>query len=135
MATEGSERSATDGWRPWRVAPDSGFEVRDGDGSVGLVQIDAKRFLVERKAFDAYVQSYAEAAGALVVGDPMDAATKLGPMARADLVDTTDRQVRDAVAAGGHLVSGGKRRVGPGNFYEPTVIVGADPQSPIPRPL
>lgn len=93
--------------------------------------IAAKRFLIERKVFDAYVQSYAEAAGALVVGDPMDAGTKLGPMARADLVDTTDRQVRDAVAAGGRLVSGGKRRAGPGNFYEPTVIVGSDPRSPI----
>ncbi|WP_423066880.1 NAD-dependent succinate-semialdehyde dehydrogenase [Devosia sp. CN2-171] len=93
--------------------------------------IAAKRFLVERRVFDAYVQSYAEAAGALVVGDPMDATTKLGPMARADLVDTTDRQVRDAVAAGGRLVSGGKRRAGPGNFYEPTVIIGPDPHSPI----
>ncbi len=93
--------------------------------------IAAKRFLVERKVFDAYVERYAEAAGALVIGDPIDPATKLGPMARADLVDTTERQVEAAIAAGGRVVAGGKRRAGPGNYYEPTLIVGADPASPI----
>ena len=93
--------------------------------------IAAKRFLVEHKVFDAYVQSYAEAAGALVVGDPMDPATRLGPMARADLVDTTERQVKAAIAAGGRVVAGGKRRAGPGNYFEPTLIVGADPRSRI----
>jgi hypothetical protein len=34
-------------WRPWRVAPTSGFEVADATGRVGLVQIDRKQFLVE----------------------------------------------------------------------------------------
>ena len=33
-------------WMPWRVAPDSGFEVADPSGSVGIVQIDDRRFLV-----------------------------------------------------------------------------------------
>ena len=93
--------------------------------------IAAKRFLVERSVFDAYVKNFAEMAGALVMGDPMEPATKLGPMARADLVDTTERQVKDAIAAGGRIVVGGKRRPGSGNFYEPTMIVGADPKSPI----
>jgi hypothetical protein len=34
-------------WRRWRVAPDSGFEVRHENGDVGLIQIDRKQFLVE----------------------------------------------------------------------------------------
>lgn len=43
-----SEPPVTDpAWNPWRVAPDSGFEVRGPDGHVGIVQIDRKRFLVE----------------------------------------------------------------------------------------
>jgi hypothetical protein len=43
-----TELRATDAvWRPWRVAPGSGFEVDNADGDVGLVQIDRKRFLVE----------------------------------------------------------------------------------------
>jgi hypothetical protein len=39
------ERAAS--WRPWRVAPSSGFEVDNPDGVIGLVQIDRKRFLVD----------------------------------------------------------------------------------------
>lgn len=35
-------------WSPWTVAPNSGFEVRDPDGGVGLIQIDAKQFLVTK---------------------------------------------------------------------------------------
>lgn len=93
--------------------------------------IAAKRFLVERQVFDAYVEGFAAAAGALAIGDPLDATIKLGPMARADLVETTERQVRDAVAAGGRVVLGGKRRGGVGHYYEPTVIVGVDPRAPI----
>jgi hypothetical protein len=36
-------------WHRWRVAPDSGFEVRNSRGDLGLVQIDRKRFLVENE--------------------------------------------------------------------------------------
>jgi hypothetical protein len=42
-----SEATSSDAtWMPWRVAPDSGFEVADPSGSVGIVQIDDRRFLV-----------------------------------------------------------------------------------------
>lgn len=37
----------TQGWEPWRVAPSSGFEVDEPSGSVGIVQIDRRRFLVQ----------------------------------------------------------------------------------------
>ncbi len=36
-------------WRPWVVDPESGFEVRDGGGRVGLVQIDRTNFLVTKE--------------------------------------------------------------------------------------
>lgn len=44
-ATDASVTDAS--WQPWRVARDSGFEVREPKGNVGLIQIDRKRFLVE----------------------------------------------------------------------------------------
>ena len=40
--------NTAEGWHPWRVAPTSGFEVRDPAGEVGLLQIDPKQFLVEK---------------------------------------------------------------------------------------
>jgi len=93
--------------------------------------IAAKRFFVERSVFDKYVQAFTEGAKALKIGDPMDPATKLGPLARADLRTTTSRQIADAVKAGGKVVAGGKPMDGAGNFYEPTVITGVDLDAPI----
>jgi acyl-CoA reductase-like NAD-dependent aldehyde dehydrogenase len=93
--------------------------------------IAAKRFFVERSVFDRYVQAFADGARALAVGDPMDPATKLGPLARNDLRATTSRQIADAVKAGGTVVTGGKPMAGDGNFFEPTVITGVDLDAPI----
>jgi len=93
--------------------------------------IAAKRFFVERSVFDQYVKAFSEGAKNLKIGDPMDPATKLGPLARADLRTTTSRQIADAVKAGGTVIAGGKPMDGPGNFYEPTVITGVDLDAPI----
>jgi acyl-CoA reductase-like NAD-dependent aldehyde dehydrogenase len=85
--------------------------------------IAAKRFLIAEPIADAYIQAFVEQAAALKVGDPLLAETKLGPQARADLRAQTERQVRDAVAVGARILTGGKSLDGPGYFYTPTVLV------------
>lgn len=47
MTETATETTNDTTWKPWRVVPDSGFEVADPSGSVGIVQIDHKRFLVQ----------------------------------------------------------------------------------------
>ncbi len=59
---------------------------------------------------------------ALRVGDPFDAATDVGPLATTRSVDDLDRAVRESVAAGARILTGGRKLVGPGNFYAPTVL-------------
>ena len=86
--------------------------------------IAAKRFLIAEPVADAFTKAFVEQAGALKVGDPLLADTKLGPLARRDLRDTSERQVRDAVAAGARVLLGGKSLAGPGNFFAPTVLAG-----------
>jgi succinate-semialdehyde dehydrogenase/glutarate-semialdehyde dehydrogenase len=63
----------------------------------------------------------------LKVGDPLDRATDVGPMARADLLDDLDDQVRRSVEAGARLRTGGRRREGKGWYYLPTVLTGVKP--------
>jgi succinate-semialdehyde dehydrogenase/glutarate-semialdehyde dehydrogenase/succinate-semialdehyde dehydrogenase len=96
--------------------------------------IAAKRFLVAKpivkKFTDAYVAAVREK---LKVGDPMDPTVKLGPLARADLRDTVERQVKDAVKAGAKVLAGGHPVQGPGNFFEPTVLVDLPPDTPVAR--
>ena len=93
--------------------------------------IAAKRFLIAAPVFDSFASQFVEAVKGITVGDPMQAATRLGPLARSDLRDTVSRQVEDAVKQGARILAGGKARAGPGYFYEPTVLSGLRHDAPI----
>src|ERR1700753_3710789 len=95
--------------------------------------IAAKRFLVAEPIAEAFTKAFVEQSAALKVGDPLSADTKLGPQARADLRATTERQVAEAVAAGGRVLTGGKSPDGPGFFYPPTVLVDVPHDAPVAR--
>jgi succinate-semialdehyde dehydrogenase/glutarate-semialdehyde dehydrogenase len=84
--------------------------------------IAAKRFIVERAIADEFEAAMIAAMAAMKVGDPLDRATQVGPLARLDLLETLDRQVRRSVEQGARLRLGGRRRAGKGFFYEPTVL-------------
>jgi succinate-semialdehyde dehydrogenase/glutarate-semialdehyde dehydrogenase len=66
----------------------------------------------------------------LKVGDPMDPATELGPLASADAVKSLDADVRKTVAGGARLLTGGKPLDRPGCYYAPTVLTNIPKDSP-----
>lgn len=84
--------------------------------------IAAKRFIVMESVAEAFEAKFKAAWETMVVGDPLDPKTQVGPLARPDLVDEIDRQVRESVAQGAVLLSGGKRLDRPGAFYAPTIL-------------
>jgi succinate-semialdehyde dehydrogenase/glutarate-semialdehyde dehydrogenase len=86
--------------------------------------IAAKRFIVERPVYPEFLAGFAAAMAALRVGDPMDEATDIGPIAREDLREDLHGQVRRSVAKGARIRTGGGKIAGPGFFYEPTVLEG-----------
>lgn len=90
----------------------------------GQVCIAAKRMIVVDSVADGFVDSHRRHLEALVVGDPMDPATDMGPLARHDLVDSVHEQVSTSVSMGAKLVTGGYRLDRPGNFYAPTLLTG-----------
>ena len=90
----------------------------------------AKRFVVEEAVADEFEGRLVDAVEALTVGDPLDPATRVGPLARADLVDGIDRQVRESVAKGARVLTGGRRLGDRGCFYAPTVLAGVGPGMP-----
>jgi succinate-semialdehyde dehydrogenase/glutarate-semialdehyde dehydrogenase len=89
--------------------------------------IAAKRFIVEEEIADRFEDDFVRAMEGLKVGDPMDSGTEVGPMAREDLLDSLDDQVKRTVEAGGTLRTGGRRLERPGWFYAPTVLTGVKP--------
>jgi len=96
--------------------------VRSRFNTVGQSCVNAKRFIVDESVADAFVDRVVAKAGALVVGDPLDEATQIGPLARKDLRDTLHDQVCRTVAAGATLRLGGRPVEGPGYYYLPTII-------------
>ena len=104
--------------------------VKSRTGNSGQSCIAAKRFLVEEAISDAFVQRLVQAMEALRVGDPGDALTDLGPMARPDLVTTLDAQVKTTVALGARVLTGGAPLAGPGCYYPPTVLIDIPVSSP-----
>ena len=92
--------------------------------------IAAKRFIVHEAAADEFTRKFVAGMEALVVGDPMDEKTDIGPLARPDLREKVDKQVRDSVAAGARVLTGGRTLDGPGNFYAPTVLTDIPKNSP-----
>lgn len=89
--------------------------------------IAAKRFIVEAPVAPRFEAAVVERMRSLVVGDPLDRAVQIGPLARADLVATLDDQVRRSVAAGATLACGGRPLERRGFFYAPTVLTGVGP--------
>ncbi|MFJ2780650.1 MULTISPECIES: NADP-dependent succinic semialdehyde dehydrogenase [unclassified Kitasatospora] len=91
--------------------------------------IAAKRFIVHTDVYERFTAAFTEAMRALTVGDPLDEATDVGPLAsrqgRADL----EELVEDARAHGARVECGGRRPEGwdDGWFYEPTVLTGITP--------
>jgi succinate-semialdehyde dehydrogenase/glutarate-semialdehyde dehydrogenase len=95
--------------------------------------IAAKRFIVVESVADEFETLFAHKVGELKVGDPKDRGVQVGPLARADLVDDLERQVRESVHLGARPLTGGKRLDGAGYFFEPTVLAGVQPGMPVYR--
>lgn len=91
----------------------------------------AKRFIVHQSVAERFTQLFVDGTRALVVGDPLNPATQVGPLARGDLRDALQRQVDASVAAGAKVLVGGAPMPGPGNFYAPTVVAGTRPGMPV----
>jgi len=82
-----------------------------------------ERIYVQEKVYDAFVRSYTEQAKKMVVGDPTDPATEIGPLSRQAQVTFLLDQVGDAVEKGAKLLYGGRRLERKGYFMEPAVLV------------
>jgi acyl-CoA reductase-like NAD-dependent aldehyde dehydrogenase len=85
----------------------------------GQVCISVQRLFVHEAVYEPFTERFIAAARALKLGDPLDAATDVGPMVDANAVGRTKRWVDEAVALGGELILGGEPD---GLFFPPTIL-------------
>jgi succinate-semialdehyde dehydrogenase/glutarate-semialdehyde dehydrogenase len=86
--------------------------------------IAAKRFVVHEAIYERFERDFVARMAALKVGDPMEPATDVGPLATAAELEKLREQVDAAVRDGARLLTGGKPLGGKGFYYPPTVLTG-----------
>jgi succinate-semialdehyde dehydrogenase/glutarate-semialdehyde dehydrogenase len=89
--------------------------------------IAAKRFIVIESIRERFELLFLETMRKRKMGEPLDPATEVGPLARADLRDALHEQVERSLRAGAKLLLGGKMESGPGAYYPPTVLGSVQP--------
>jgi acyl-CoA reductase-like NAD-dependent aldehyde dehydrogenase len=93
--------------------------VAGGFAFAGQSCISVQRILVEKSVYAAFVEKLAAAVAKLVVGDPAEETTEVGPMIRPEDAARAEEWIAEAVAGGAKVVCGGTRQ---GSIVAPTVL-------------
>ena len=92
-----------------------------------------ERIYVHQAAYDQFIAAFADEVKQLVVGDPEQAGTFIGPLARPEQLTVLEQQVKTAVAQGATLLAGGHRLDRPGHYFAPTVLTNVNHQMAVMR--
>lgn len=87
--------------------------------NAGQSCIAGKRLLIDESIADEFVEKLVEKVKTLKSGDPKDEETYIATLAREDLAEDLEKQVKETVDAGAKLLLGGKRNKA---FFEPTIL-------------
>lgn len=115
---------------PFIVMPSADLEAASSTAVKARVSnngqscIAGKRFIVHTDVYDEFARLFAAKMSELVVGDPFDPATDVGPLATESGRDELAELVADAVSHGAEVLAGGTAPDRPGWYFEPTVIAG-----------
>jgi succinate-semialdehyde dehydrogenase/glutarate-semialdehyde dehydrogenase len=90
--------------------------------NAGQVCVSPTRFYVHESIHERFATGFAERARKWSVGNGLDERTRMGPLAHDRRIPFVDALIKDAVAQGGELLTGGERLPGKGYFYAPTVL-------------
>ncbi|TKT86519.1 NAD-dependent succinate-semialdehyde dehydrogenase [Dyadobacter frigoris] len=92
--------------------------------------VASKRFIAIESIADEFITKFKDKMANLIVGDPMDATTQLGPLSSEEAAVALADQVQRSVDAGATVLLGGKRPSRPGAFMEPTILTDLHPGIP-----
>ncbi|MFZ1572366.1 MAG: NAD-dependent succinate-semialdehyde dehydrogenase [Chlorobiota bacterium] len=84
--------------------------------------IAAKRFIIHKDIYEEFLSKLNYEFSKLIVGDPMNETTDIGPLAKSEFVDELHNQVVETISQGGKLICGGFKIFGDGYYYSPTII-------------
>lgn len=92
--------------------------------------VASKRFIAVEAVADEFIEKFKEKLSTLILGDPMDSKTELGPMSSEEAAVHIIDQIRRSVDAGATILLGGTRADQPGAFVKPTILTDLKPEIP-----
>jgi len=95
--------------------------LKGGFYHAGQVCVSVQRVFVHESICEDVANKLAKMAGALIVGDPLDKKTEVGPLILPREVDRVEEWVNEAVSKGAKILCGGKKISD--TLYEPTVLL------------
>ena len=96
--------------------------------NTGQSCIAGKRLIIHESIHDKFVDAFAKAVTQLKSGDPMEEDTYIGVMAREDLAEELEDQLKKSIAEGAKVLIGGHRQKA---YFEPTIVTGVTPEMTI----
>lgn len=96
----------------------------------GQTCVSAKRFIVTEAVYDTFVSAFVEQMEAIVMGDPTDDETQLGPLSSKEQFETISKQVKKSIEQGASLLCGGNPDDRTGQYYPATVLADCKPGMP-----
>jgi acyl-CoA reductase-like NAD-dependent aldehyde dehydrogenase len=85
-----------------------------------------ERIYVHAKVYEQFLEAFVKEVRGFQIGDPLDDKTYIGPLTRGQHLGVLEKQVSDAQAKGAKLLVGGKRLLGEGFYFEPTVFTNVN---------
>ena len=101
--------------------------------NAGQTCVCTNRFLVQDGVYDAFAKRLAEASDGIKIGNGLEDGITQGPLIDMNAVEKVEEHIRDAVAKGAAVLTGGKRHALGGSFFEPTVLTGVTPAMAVAR--
>jgi acyl-CoA reductase-like NAD-dependent aldehyde dehydrogenase len=87
-----------------------------------------ERLYVHQNIYDEFVDAFCREVKSYKAGLPDEEGVYTGPLSRKEQVTFLEQQVKDAVAKGATVLTGGERRQGQGYYFQPTVLVNVNHQ-------
>ena len=81
-----------------------------------------ERIYVHQAIYDSFVESFVSEVKNFVIGDPLSEKTYIGPLTRSAQIEVLENQIKDALAKGAKVLTGGKKINRAGSYFEPTVL-------------
>lgn len=138
MAGENVKKSVLElgGNDPFIVLEDADLELAIQQGLEGRMVnngqscVASKRFIVVEPLAKKFIAGMKKAMGKLVLGDPLDESTDLGPLASEEAVTRLAAQVEQSIRNGAKVILGGSRPKISGAFYSPTILTAVSSDNP-----